>query len=582
MSKYSGYMGRVAKIDLTTGKLEDYPWSDKDRELFIGGKMMAAKILYDNLTGKEEALSEDNIIVIATGPLTGTGAPSSNHFNISTVSPETGLIASTDCGGNFGYYLKRAGFDALVLTGKCPEPSWLDIYNETVTVHSAEREGVWGMRLADAQQHVHDVLDRDYGCRVKCGILAIGPAGENLVPFAGVYSEDRTAGEGGTGAVFGAKNLKAIGVSGNKHVTVANEKKALALNKKWAEQIRKHPVTGTQLPKDGNVGFINAVSADEGKLVCTETLADSYNVCNKGCLSCPIKCERAVEWNGKMINDPAFEALGALGNAGYGDILKWTEELDQLGMDSEAAAQAVIGALKADELCDAEKVSAAFESIALGRTSVQAPAAAVVKGLELAASNRGGCWAKGGYLAVMEALGLNVSGLAEKTKAELVCLVQNLFETIAASGQCQFTGYTIVPGSVVADPKSALAGTVNKALAKLGPVLSILNKHPEVLFFPLSVFNYDREMKAVVGMKMNLGKFLRCGERGYTLERYLNGVFGVAEKEETLPVRLSGELTSAKDENLEKLMKAYYAVRGWSKEGVPTESTLKKLGVKKN
>ena len=83
MSKYSGYMDKVAKFDLTTGKLEDYPWSDKEKELYLGGKSMAAKILYDHLTGKEEALSEENVIVISTGPLTGTGAPSSGRFNIS-------------------------------------------------------------------------------------------------------------------------------------------------------------------------------------------------------------------------------------------------------------------------------------------------------------------------------------------------------------------------------------------------------------------------------------------------------------------------------------------------------------------
>ena len=112
MSKYSGYMDRVAKFDLTTGKLEDYPWSDKEKELYLGGKMMAAKILYDNLTGKEEAFSEENMIVISTGPLTGTGAPSSSRFNISTISPQTGIIASSNCGGNFGYYLKKAGYDA--------------------------------------------------------------------------------------------------------------------------------------------------------------------------------------------------------------------------------------------------------------------------------------------------------------------------------------------------------------------------------------------------------------------------------------------------------------------------------------
>ena len=142
MSKYSGYMGRVAKFDLSTGKFEDYPWSDKDRELYIGGKVMAAKILLDNLTGKEEALSSDNIVVISTGPLTGSGVPSACRFDISTISPVTGLIASESCGGNFGYHLKRAGFDALVLTGKCSGHSWLEIYNDGFVLHDADAQGI--------------------------------------------------------------------------------------------------------------------------------------------------------------------------------------------------------------------------------------------------------------------------------------------------------------------------------------------------------------------------------------------------------------------------------------------------------
>ena len=115
-SKYGGYMGRVLQINLSTGDVTDYPWTDKDRELYIGGKTMAAKILYDTLTGRENA-----------GPLTGTGAPSSSRFNISSLSPQTGFISSSNCGGTFGYHLKRAGIDALIITGRWEERTWIEI-----------------------------------------------------------------------------------------------------------------------------------------------------------------------------------------------------------------------------------------------------------------------------------------------------------------------------------------------------------------------------------------------------------------------------------------------------------------------
>ena len=137
-SKYGGYMGKVLKINLTTQEASEYPFSDEERELYIGGKMMAAKILGDHLTGAEKAFSEENLLVITTGPLTGSGAPSSSRFNISTLSPQTGYITSSNCGGHFGYYLKKAGLDALILTGRCEKPSWIEIQNEKVVFHDAE------------------------------------------------------------------------------------------------------------------------------------------------------------------------------------------------------------------------------------------------------------------------------------------------------------------------------------------------------------------------------------------------------------------------------------------------------------
>jgi hypothetical protein len=108
--KYGGYMGKVLKIDLSTRETSEYPWSEKDRELYLGGKIMAAKILYDNVESEVQALSPENYLVITTGPLSGTGAPSSSRFNISGVSPLTGLVASSNCGGNFGLNLKKAGY----------------------------------------------------------------------------------------------------------------------------------------------------------------------------------------------------------------------------------------------------------------------------------------------------------------------------------------------------------------------------------------------------------------------------------------------------------------------------------------
>ena len=94
-TKYAGYMGKVMMVDLSSEIVSEYPWSDEQRELYLGGKIMAARILCDHLTGKESAFSEENWVVISTGPL--TGAPSSARFNISALSPQTGILASSNC-----------------------------------------------------------------------------------------------------------------------------------------------------------------------------------------------------------------------------------------------------------------------------------------------------------------------------------------------------------------------------------------------------------------------------------------------------------------------------------------------------
>ena len=246
-SKYCGYMGKVMSVDLTTGLTEEYPWNDRQRELYLGGKIMAARILCDHLTGKETAFSEENWVVISTGPLTGTGAPSSARFNISALSPQTGILASSNCGGSFGYYLKKAGCDALILKGRCPEPMWLEINEEGFFFHPAD--DLRGTTTGECQKMLAEKLPKG----TKFGRLCIGPAGENLVKYACVVSEERAAGRTGMGAVLGWKNLKAITATGSKTVPIHDTEKTKAWCKKWFTYLKNHPLTGSQLPRMGSI-----------------------------------------------------------------------------------------------------------------------------------------------------------------------------------------------------------------------------------------------------------------------------------------------------------------------------------------
>ena len=233
MTNYCGYMGKVLLLDLSAKTSSEYPWTYRDRELYIGGKAMASKILFDNLTGRESPYDPENLIVIATGPLTGTGAPSSNRFDISTLSPLTGITTSSNCGGNFGHYLKKAGFDAMIIKGKCDALTWIEIENETITFHDATAYA--GMRTTEVQEAMQAELDAAAGKKVRGGMVAIGPAGENLVRYACVMSGERAAGRGGVGAVFGSKNIKGMTVTGTLMASVHDKDKTGEFHKSgWA------------------------------------------------------------------------------------------------------------------------------------------------------------------------------------------------------------------------------------------------------------------------------------------------------------------------------------------------------------
>lgn len=637
-SKYGGYMGRVLQINLSTGDVTDYPWTDKDRELYIGGKTMAAKILYDTLTGRENAYSEENPLIISTGPLTGTGAPSSSRFNISSLSPQTGFISSSNCGGTFGYHLKRAGIDALIITGRREERTWIEIDNGSVTFHNAD--GLWGTRVTECQRLLAEKMSSKRGCDIKFGKLCIGPAGENLVRYSAVISDERAAGRTGMGAVLGWKNVKAIAVCGNHDTPVHDPSATKKWCQKWFRYLRNHPLTGNQLPRMGTAGLVSSMQMrgllatknyTEGRFehfdkVNGETLAEEYNIVNKGCLSCPIKCARTVTVEGEDVKGPELETLGLLGggilNKDLYHILKWNKELDDLGLDTISASNTLAYAMEANErglwnnglkFGDIEGISKIWDDIAYRRgignelaegskrlsekyggkefamqskgleLAAYEPRRAVGQGLGYAVSNRGGCHLNGGYLVILEGLGLNIDAQTPHSKADFTMMFQDLMEMISATGQCLFTSYAFFPGFLITRPNGAIATAANKLLPHLGWAIRLMNKFPRVLAFHLPVFHHTKMMQKAVGMPMTFGKYLQTGERGFNLERAVNVRFGVSAAKDSLPKRLTDVPQDPNDPRtrvpLEQMKKIYYQARGWDKSGIPTCRTLKKLKI---
>ena len=633
-SKYAGYMGKVMLVDLSAETATEYPWSDEQRELFLGGKIMAAKILCDHLTGKETPFSEENWMVISTGPLSGTGAPSSARFNISALSPQTGILASSNCGGSFGLYLKRAGYDAIILKGRCQERKWLEILEDQFIFHDAGE--LWGTKTGECQK----LLETKVSTK-KFGKLCIGPAGENQVLYAGIISDERASGRTGLGAVMGWKNLKAITASGSKTVPVQNHEKTKAWIKKWFDYLQKHPLTGSQLPKLGTAGLVSSMQMrgllstknysagqfEDFEKVSGEYLAEHYNITNKGCQTCPIRCARTVEVHGQKVKGPELETLGLLGgnicNNDLQKILVWNYELDELGMDTISTANTIAWAMEANEtgLWDnglkfgsVDELSAIFEDIAYRRgigdelaqgskrlsekyggkefamhskgleLAAYEPRRAVGQGLGYAVSNRGGCHLNGGYLVILEGLGLYVDTQTPKAKADFTMMFQDLMETISASGQCLFTSYAFFPGFLLTKPNGVITKTVNAVATHIGWAVRLMNKCPRALMLHLPVFHHTKMIKLALGMPMDLGRYLEIGERGYTMERFINCKFGITEANDKLPKRLTDVPQDPKNPKtkipLEQMKKTYYAARGWDQNGIPTEKTLRRLKIK--
>lgn len=638
-TKYGGYMGKVLQIDLTTGQTSEYPWSDDERRLYIGGKTMAAKIIGDCLTAETKPLSEENMLVITTGPFTGTGAPSSSRFNISALSPQTGILTSSNCGGNFGHYLKKAGFDGLIIKGKSADPVWIQIHNEEITIHDAS--DLWGTHTGNAQEILDAKLARPNGKPVKNGKIVIGPAGENLVRYASVVSNERLAGRGGVGTVMGWKNLKAVTVSGNKEVPIHKKTKFENLNCNWIKYLRSHPLTGDQLPRLGTAGLVSTMQMrgqlstknytygqyDDYEKVSGETLAENFNIVNKGCLTCPIKCARTVEVNGKAVKGPELETLGLLGggilNNDLSLINKWNYELDELGMDTISSASTLAYAMEANEkglwdnglsFGETDKISAVWEDIAYRRgigdelangskwlsekyggkefaihskgmeLAAYEPRRTVGLGLGYAVSNRGGCHLNGGYMVLVEGLSLNVDQQNPHGKPDFTVIFQDLMEAVSSCGQCLFTTYAFFPPPIISRPNSWYTKAFCKMVPYIGPVLRLLNTIPRVVCIHLPIiFRQSKALQLITGMPVTFGSFFKAGKRGYTLERHINTRFGIDRSADTLPSRLTDVPQIPGDDStrvpLEKMKNVYYKARGWDKNGIPTKKTLRKLNI---
>lgn len=625
-TKYGAYAGKVMYVDLTTKTYKEYPVNDKDRKLFVGGKVLAARIMHNLIKGPVDPFSPENPIIITSCPLNGTPCPSSARFNVSAISPLTNLLTSSNCGGSFGTQLKRAGLDALIIVGKSEDFIYLDVSEDGIEFKDAEF--LRGKHTGETQE----LLPK------KAGKFVIGPAGENLVKYACVVSDERAAGRGGVGAVFGSKNLKAVIADGKNMAPRYNQDKLTKLIRKWVKDLTSHPLTGDQLPKLGTAGLLSTMQQKkllatknfkQGQFehyrdICGEELAEKYLIKNKGCRACPIQCGRVVEVNGKEVKGPEVEIMGLMGanilNNDLQKIIQWNYELDELGMDTISTAGTVAFAMELNEkgIWDSglnfgkvDNISQILDDIAHRRgevgdqlangskwlsekyggkdfcmnakgmeLSAYEPRAAVGQGLGYAVSNRGGCHLNGGYLVVLEGLGLSIDQYTTAGKAAFTVMFQDIMESVSAGGNCLFTTYAFFPPFLLSKPNWWLTRIVNKVFPYFGPIIKIANKHSKLLKVNIaSMLPQPLGITHATGIKMTMGGMMALGARGYNLERLINFRLGLDPATDTLPKRLTEVLQDRDNKRskvpLDKLRAKYYSARGWKKDGTIKKRTLR-------
>lgn len=598
-----GYMGKILRVNLTTGKISEEPINEEIARKFIGARGYAAKIIFDEVPPDADPLGSENKLIFATGPLTLTTAPTGGRYDVVTKSPLNGVIAASNSGGFFGPELKKAGYDFLIVEGKSDKPVYLWITDDKVEIRDATH--LWGH---DTHYTTDAILSElgDKNIKVAC----IGPAGENLVKFACVINDKaRAAGRTGVGAVMGSKMLKAVAAKGSKKVEIKNQEAFREALKVAMDKIKTNGVTSQGLPTYGTM-VLNHIIDEHGLYptnnfqkgtfekvdnVSGEKLKETYLVRNKACFACPIGCGRVTKLPDvdEEIEGPEYETSWAFSaDCGIDDlvaVIKANDACNKLGLDTISTGATIAAAMElyekgfvkkenlkdapelrfgnaeailvypeliakrigiGDELAEgsynfASKYGHPELSMSVKKQELPAydPRGAQGHALEYATSNRGGCHVRG-YMISPEILGIpeKLDPFAVEGKAPWVKTFQDLTAVIDSEGLCLFTS------------------------------------------FALGAEDYTNLLAAATGFDYTVEEVMKIGERIWNLEKLWNVKVGMGKKDDYLPPRFMNEPLpdgAAKGQvvHIEELLSDYYKERGWNDEGVPTEQKVKELGL---
>ncbi len=366
-----GYAGKIARIDLTSGKVQTDILKDLAFQ-YIGGKGFGAKILYEELTPRIDPYEPSNLLIFATGPVNGLILSGAAKLCAVFKSPLTGIWGESQCGGHFAPHLKRAGYDMLIISGMSENPVYITIEDEEIKFRDASH--LWGKDAFETE----DIIKRDHGKELQ--VLSIGPAGENLVRYACItHDRGRQFGRCGAGAVMGSKKLKAVAVKGSGNIEVSKpeelEKFRVELNEKIKERLKTLKEYGTPaiMALTNTTGTLPTKYWMDGEFegfekINAETLKRRFVERSKACFACTVACGKIsvvrkvsdilplgsfATYTESRVEGPEYETLFALGslcgNDNLESIIKANEICDRLGLDTISAGNIIAFAMECYE-----------------------------------------------------------------------------------------------------------------------------------------------------------------------------------------------------------------------------------------
>jgi len=605
-------MRKTMTVDLSAGttRVMDTPRAAIDN--YLGGRGYAASLLFELVPPKNNAAISDNALILSSGLLNGTPWPAASRYHLTFRSPLTGCYGYANAGGKMGPYLANAGLDALVVTGQASTPSYIVVDATSARIESANT--LWGRRIGETEEILRKL-------HPKAAIATIGPAGENGVLFASVMNDGgRAAGRTGGGAVFGSKNLKAIVILKARAASCSTEfvaearaatKKLLAAPaipalSKWGTPILTAiknlvgdlPTKNHQL---GQVPFIDKIDAEA---------FENYKAETKGCLGCPIRCGRiSVVENGQYACStagPEYETIDSFGPQCYCDdaeaIIYANMLCNDLGLDTLSTGAAIAFAMECHEngLLDGEPLDLSWGNSETVVALVEQIAAREGLGEVLSYGVRQAAKTIG---VGAERFAMEVKGLEIPSQEGRVAKGFALGHATSNRGADHLYGLPTIDTAHLAEAGATMLPHVMPTVLDpqdetTKPDLLMLNEHycavvdslgvckfSTVETYPLYPSDLAKGLRAL-GHDMDAEKLLRIGERIVNLERMYNMGLGLSASddrlprrftEESLPVQHGGKIEQHIIEDMDGMLARYYELRGWDKNGTPTDEKLREL-----